>query len=171
LNLQITTAKSQNGDAWAGLEATPIGKPIREIVFWIVLQSGNADISSGAGIDVFMMDAEPVYSVDIGPYSPPSGEFSFCPNYDVFSNDGYFGCEHPTPIPNQSAFRINFGVPIELRVVTSGTGISFELNKAVVSKQSVFGPIDNFEFFVYSDPNGALQAEIDNACVTYRGDS
>jgi hypothetical protein len=153
-------------DAWAGLEAKLTNETIVDIRFTITLISYEENIPGGTGIDVFLKEAEPVFSVDIGPGpNGPGGEFSFCPDF----NAEYDECQHPTPVPNRGAFNVVVGKPIGIHVTGSGHDIIFDIDNQPLASAPVTAPIENFQFFIYADPDAALQATIDNVCVTYEG--
>jgi hypothetical protein len=164
LNFRVRDDPSRVDEAWAGLEAKLTDRLIAHISFTIRLISYGENTPGGTGVDVFLKDAEPVFSVDVGPGpNGPGGEFSFCPNFIA----GYEECQHPTPAPNKAAFPVILGTPIDVQISGTGNDLNFNIGNQSLASAPVTASIENFQFFIYSDPGATLHATIDNACITY----
>jgi hypothetical protein len=168
LNFRVIEEQSRDNDAWAGLDAKQAGQPISEVSYTIALESYGENVPGGVGVDIFLMNEDPLYSFDIGPGpNGAGGEFSFCPNYDA----GYDDCEHPTPLPDKASLSVNLQTPMQVRVVDTGKDITFYVDNELRANRPVNAPIENFQFYVYADPGSTLHAAIDNVCVTYISNS
>jgi hypothetical protein len=168
MNFSVLEDQSQNGEIWSGLEARNNPKPIQEITFTVMLNSHGAVSSGGVGIDLFLKHADPILSVVFEYDSDEvAGYFLDCPDYQAFNVD-YEKCLSPTPIPNQDGGFPSFdGIPVQIRVVSTGESIDFHANGVMLASRPVSAWIENFQFYVSAEQAGTIQGTIDDLQVTY----
>jgi hypothetical protein len=159
LNFAAPVSPMEQG---SNITVLPQGQAVQEVSFSISLESYEANIPGGVGIELLLSDGRTL-NLDAGPGpNGPGSEFSICPDQDA----SYVDCDHP------EGPSIEQNVPIFVQILQTEDYVDFFIDQVLYLREQIISEtIIRVRLYMYADPGSGFHTVVDNVYIKFAGEN